>query len=177
MEDTEQTHNALKRHVDDSDNDNNDTTHDSPSPSSNNSNNESSSKKPRVDHTEDHSADEEGDHTNADKDSTAEVTSRNVESAEPVSEARDPQTGLTESQTKALERAKQYAREVQEELVKAGALTSATEPEPSLAIANISEQRKSLCRIYVGSISFEATEDDVRQKLSRFGAIKELALK
>lgn len=77
MEDTEQTHNALKRHVDDSDNDNNDTTHDSPSPSSNNSNNESSSKKPRVDHTEDHSADEEGDHTNADKDSTAEVTSRN----------------------------------------------------------------------------------------------------
>jgi len=34
-----------------------------------------------------------------------------------------------------------------------------------------------LCRVYVGSISFEATEDDVRQKLGRFGVIKELVLK
>lgn len=34
-----------------------------------------------------------------------------------------------------------------------------------------------LCRVYVGSISFEATEDDVRRKLGRFGPIKELALK
>ncbi|KAF9153361.1 Poly(U)-binding-splicing factor puf60 [Linnemannia schmuckeri] len=177
MEDNEQTHNALKRHVDDTDNDNNDNidnTHDSPSPS--NSNNESSSKKARVDHTDDDTVDGEGDNNNTDKESITEGTTRN-ESAEPVPEVRDPQTGLTESQAKALERAKQYAREVQEELVKAGALTSVTEPEPSLAIANISEQRKSLCRIYVGSISFEATEDDVRQKLSRFGAIKELALK
>lgn len=29
----------------------------------------------------------------------------------------------------------------------------------------------------MGSISFEATEDDVRQKLGRFGVIKELVLK
>ncbi|KAF8949257.1 Poly(U)-binding-splicing factor puf60 [Haplosporangium gracile] len=176
MEDNEQTHNALKRHADDTDNNNDNTdsnTHDSPS--SSNSNNECSSKKARVDHTDD-TVVEEGDNSNTDKESTAEGASRNA-SAEPVPEVRDPQTGLTESQAKALERAKQYAREVQEELVKAGALTSAAEPEPSLAIANISEQRKSLCRIYVGSISFEATEDDVRQKLSRFGAIKELALK
>lgn len=54
---------------------------------------------------------------------------------------------------------------------------SAVEPEPSLAIANVVEQRKSLCRVYVGSISFEASEDDVRQRLSRFGDIKELVLK
>ncbi|KAF9576055.1 Poly(U)-binding-splicing factor puf60 [Mortierella alpina] len=62
-------------------------------------------------------------------------------------------------------------------LASAGTISSASEPEPSLAIANVMEQRKSLCRVYVGSISFEATEDDVRQKLSRFGAIKELVLK
>ncbi|KAF9915022.1 Poly(U)-binding-splicing factor puf60, partial [Lobosporangium transversale] len=62
-------------------------------------------------------------------------------------------------------------------LVKSGALTSATEPEPSLATANVVEQRKSLCRVYVGSISFEASEEDVRQKLGRFGAIRELVLK
>lgn len=62
----------------------------------------------------------------------------------------------------------------------AGSLSSATEPEPSLAITNIAEQQKAmhiLCRVYVGSISFEATEDDVRRKLGRFGPIKELALK
>ncbi|KAF9185247.1 Poly(U)-binding-splicing factor puf60 [Haplosporangium sp. Z 767] len=102
-----------------------------------------------------------------------------MESAEQetVAEAKDPQTGLTGSQTKALERAKQYARDIQEQLVKAGAISAVSEPEPSLAIANVVEQRKSLCRVYVGSISFEATEDDVRQKLSRFGAIKELVLK
>ncbi|KAF9425192.1 Poly(U)-binding-splicing factor puf60 [Podila epigama] len=92
-------------------------------------------------------------------------------------EPRDPETGLSETMSLALQRAKQFARELQEE---AGSLTSATEPEPSLAIANIAEQQKAmhiLCRVYVGSISFEATEDDVRKKLSRFGPIKELALK
>ncbi|KAG0053932.1 hypothetical protein BGZ83_000158 [Gryganskiella cystojenkinii] len=92
-------------------------------------------------------------------------------------EPKDPLTGLTATQTKALERAKQYAQQIQEELFKSGVLASVTEPEPSLAIANVSEQRKSLCRVYVGSISFEATEEDVRQKLGRFGAIKELVLK
>ncbi|KAG0003090.1 Poly(U)-binding-splicing factor puf60 [Entomortierella chlamydospora] len=96
---------------------------------------------------------------------------------DPAAESRDPITGLTSTQTKALELAKQYAREVQEQLLKSGAISSATEPEPSLAIANLVEQRKSLCRVYVGSISFEATEEDVRQKLSRFGDIKELVLK
>ncbi|KAF9926338.1 Poly(U)-binding-splicing factor puf60 [Linnemannia zychae] len=178
MDDSEHTpsSNALKRTVEtidsSSSNDHtdtiNDTSHDSSS-----SHTDSFVKKPRVDPSPEPETSNED---TADKDSAAEDTSRN-ESAEPVPEAKDPQTGLTESQTKALERAKQYAREIQEELVKAGVLTSATEPEPSLTIANISEQRKSLCRIYVGSISFEATEDDVRQKLGRFGAIKELALK
>ncbi|KAG0035227.1 hypothetical protein BGZ81_011271 [Podila clonocystis] len=95
-------------------------------------------------------------------------------------EPKDPATGLTASQASALERAKLFAKELQEELVRAGSLTSAIEPEPSLAITNIAEQQKAmhiLCRVYVGSISFEATEDDVRRKLGRFGPIKELALK
>ncbi|KAF9103692.1 Poly(U)-binding-splicing factor puf60 [Mortierella sp. GBA35] len=178
MEDTDNSHssNALKRHADNLDNDNHDTTttsHDSSVAE------DSSSKKARVDHTDDESEsvkENENADKDKDKDTTTEDAPRN-ESAEPVPEPRDPQTGLTESQTKALERARQYAREVQEELVKSGAISAVSEPEPSLAIANISEQRKSLCRIYVGSISFEATEDDVRQKLNRFGAIKELALK
>jgi hypothetical protein len=77
MEDTEQTHNALKRHVDDNDdNENNhtDSTHDSPSP---NSSHENSSKKARVDHTNDDSANEEGENNNIDKHSTAEDTPRN----------------------------------------------------------------------------------------------------
>ncbi|KAF9217952.1 hypothetical protein BGZ59_006998 [Podila verticillata] len=93
---------------------------------------------------------------------------------------KDPATGLTISQASALESAKLFAKELQEELVRAGSLSSSTEPEPSLAITNIAEQQKAmhvLCRVYVGSISFEATEDDVRRKLSRFGPIKELALK
>ncbi|KAF9928076.1 Poly(U)-binding-splicing factor puf60 [Mortierella alpina] len=109
------------------------------------------------------------------------VSSRNANALSVIdsepSEARDPHTGLTETQTLALERAKQYAREIQEQLASAGTISSVSEPEPALAIANVMEQRKSLCRVYVGSISFEATEDDVRQKLSRFGAIKELVLK
>ncbi|KAG0343229.1 Poly(U)-binding-splicing factor puf60 [Podila horticola] len=95
-------------------------------------------------------------------------------------ELKDPATGLTVSQATALERAKMFAKELQEELVRAGSLFSAAEPEPSLAITNIAEQQKAmhiLCRVYVGSISFEATEDDVRRKLGRFGPIKELALK
>ncbi|KAG0097915.1 Poly(U)-binding-splicing factor puf60 [Podila epicladia] len=52
-------------------------------------------------------------------------------------ELKDPATGLTASQASALERAKLFAKELQE----------------------------------------EATEDDVRRKLGRFGPIKELALK
>ncbi|KAG0272779.1 hypothetical protein BGZ95_011439 [Linnemannia exigua] len=174
MEDSEQTHsnNALKRSVDSIDTQ---ATHDTQSILD-----DTSSKKARVDSTHDAENDNKGENTDMDStaaaDDAADGTVGN-ESTDPAPEAKDPQTGLTESQTRALECAKQYAREVQEELVKTGVLTSATEPEPSLAIANISEQRKSLCRIYVGSISFEATEDDVRQKLNRFGAIKELALK
>ncbi|KAF9427080.1 hypothetical protein BGZ76_002476 [Entomortierella beljakovae] len=91
--------------------------------------------------------------------------------------SKDPNTGLSAAQAKALELAKQFAREIQEQLVKSGSLSSAIEPEATLAVANLVEQRKSLCRVYVGSISFEATEEDVRQKLGRFGEIKELVLK
>jgi len=42
--------------------------------------------------------------------------SRFLDSLE-TAEARDPHTGLTEAQTQALERAKQYAREIQEEVL------------------------------------------------------------
>ncbi|KAG0371066.1 hypothetical protein BC939DRAFT_443835 [Gamsiella multidivaricata] len=118
--------------------------------------------------------------SNGDGNSTEDKEGSDASEQDPTEsmiEPKDPQTGLTATQKSALEKAKQYAREVQEELVRSGALTSAAEPEPSLAVANLVEQRKSLCRVYVGSISFEATEDDVRQKLSRFGDIKELVLK
>ncbi|KAK3813418.1 MAG: hypothetical protein J3Q66DRAFT_46782 [Benniella sp.] len=132
-------------------------------PTTSSTNDESTTKKPRIEHED---AAMENDQSEGDE-------SEQESSLEP----KDPLTGLTATQTEALERAKQYAREIQEELVKSGALVSAVEPEPSLAIANVVEQRKSLCRVYVGSISFEASEDDVRQRLSRFGDIKELVLK
>ncbi|KAG0202369.1 hypothetical protein BGX28_005123 [Mortierella sp. GBA30] len=132
-------------------------------------------KKARIDEDSDTAGNGDIKDVNMDE-SNAEINSKQ-DSGVIASEKKDPQTGLTESQTRALECAKQFARELQEELFKAGTISSATEPEPSLAIANVVEQRKSLCRVYVGSISFEATEDDVRQKLSRFGAIKELVLK
>ncbi|KAF8937537.1 hypothetical protein EDD21DRAFT_360485 [Dissophora ornata] len=132
-----------------------------------------SAKKQRVD--QDDSAVEDDD--DAVKESNAEDDASQQGTTEVPTEPKDPKTGLTVSQSQALEKARQFAQEIQEQLVKAGAISSATEPEPSLAIANLVEQRKSLCRVYVGSISFEATEDDVRQKLSRFGSIKELVLK
>ncbi|KAF9585726.1 Poly(U)-binding-splicing factor puf60, partial [Lunasporangiospora selenospora] len=121
-------------------------------------------KKARIDH------EDEGD-TNGDEDSNSKNMEIDSENADLPS---TKQAGDLEA---ALERAKQYAMQVQEELVKAGALSSATEAEPSLVVSNTVEQRKSLCRVYVGSISFEATEEDVRQKLGRFGAIRELVLK
>ncbi|KAF9987170.1 hypothetical protein BGZ65_004812 [Modicella reniformis] len=126
---------------------------------------DSTAKKPRIDQ-EDATAENGGSEDDVlEQESTTESTT----------EPKDPQTGLTASQTSALENAKQYAREIQEEVQ--CALSSAIEPELTLAIANVVEQRKSLCRVYVGSISFEASEDDVRQRLSRFGDIKELVLK
>ncbi|KAG0345581.1 Poly(U)-binding-splicing factor puf60 [Podila humilis] len=114
-------------------------------------------KKAKVEQSEDDltaniKLDVDGDHT--------EEAVKQEDESDKLQEDKDPETGLT--------------------LVRAGALTSATEPEPSLAITNIAEQQKAmhiLCRVYVGSISFEATEDDVRKKLGRFGPIKELTLK
>ncbi|KAG0241856.1 Poly(U)-binding-splicing factor puf60 [Actinomortierella wolfii] len=88
--------------------------------------------------------------------------------------------GLTEKQQAALQRAKNFARDLQEELVRSGAISSAVLPEATLTVANIIEQQKALhnlCRVYVGSISFESTEADVRARLGRYGSIKELALK
>ncbi|KAG0326660.1 hypothetical protein BGZ99_009242 [Dissophora globulifera] len=137
-----------------------------------NGDNSNGLKKQRIEN--DDSAAEEGDDA---AQASRQGSSNPSENDEAAAEPRDPITGLTAAQTLALEKAKQFALEVQEELVKSGAISSATEPEPSLAVANLVEQRKSLCRVYVGSISFEATEDDVRQKLSRFGSIKELVLK
>lgn len=156
MEDSDNTK-SLKRTNQDLDTNENDPAATSPP------NDDSAAKKQRVEHED----------TIADNDKTTDDSSEQESSQE----AKDPVTGLTDSQMNALERAKEYAKEIQEELVKSGALTSAVEPEASLAIANVVEQRKSLCRVYVGSISFEASEDDVRQKLSRFGDIKELVLK
>ncbi|KAG0253478.1 Poly(U)-binding-splicing factor puf60 [Actinomortierella ambigua] len=87
---------------------------------------------------------------------------------------------LSDRQQTALQRAKNFARGLQDELVRTGAISSAVLPEATLTVANIIEQQKALhnlCRVYVGSISFESTESDVRARLARYGSIKELALK
>ncbi|KAF9976567.1 Poly(U)-binding-splicing factor puf60 [Actinomortierella ambigua] len=89
-------------------------------------------------------------------------------------------TTLSDRQQAALQRAKNFARDLQDELVRTGAISSAVLPEATLTVANIIEQQKALhnlCRVYIGSISFESTEADVRARLGRYGSIKELALK
>ncbi|KAF8982975.1 hypothetical protein BGZ46_000255 [Entomortierella lignicola] len=167
MEDPENITQSLKRHNEDMES--------QPDLSNEAQNdNDNSAKKQRVESDETMA---ESTNNTSDKDIELDNAVAEQDSADPAAEPKDPATGLTPNQTKALELAKQYAREVQEQLVKSGTISSVTEPEPSLAVANLVEQRKSLCRVYVGSISFEATEDDVRQKLSRFGDIKELVLK
>ncbi|KAI8801946.1 hypothetical protein BJ742DRAFT_835053 [Cladochytrium replicatum] len=101
----------------------------------------------------------------------------------PISQSPTPVTFLTQDQRDRLEQAKTYAKEITAQLLGQKAIAAAFSSLPAssptaASLVHGAEARSIavLSRIYVGSINFELTDNDIRQVFSEFGNVKAVSM-
>ncbi|KAI8802868.1 hypothetical protein BJ742DRAFT_858067 [Cladochytrium replicatum] len=101
----------------------------------------------------------------------------------PAPQSPTPITSLTQDQRDRLEQAKKYAKEITAQLLGqkaiAAAFSSLPASSPTAASLVLGAEGRSiavLSRIYVGSINFELTDNDIRQVFSEFGSVKAVSM-